>query len=228
LRVLEIGLGLPVAYAGMVLAEQGVGVERWLSPKMDDPLQTDELVWWWAMHGKELVSCHARMVATLQPRSVDAVIDNLRPATWAGWEIDREAIARRLGIPWVSLEDDLGYRSTGAIALARSWLEKGNTVPPELAETAAGLWMAFKTLASRTRPGLHRLGHGSVMQKLVPAEMLLGKPGRVRSVLDPWMIREGQIAGAQSEWRGERLFEMTRDLEWKRSHLRSRAGRITI
>jgi len=227
LRVLEIGLGLPVAFAGMVLAEQGHQVTRWLAPRHKDPLMEDELVWWWSMHGKELVGREAREAAGIKTGEFGGVIDNLRVEAWDRWGVDREAVARRVGIPWVSLVDDCGYRSTGAIASARSWWEPGQPISPDLAETTAGLMMAFKLLAAHSRSGLHRLGFAACLQKMVPAELMLGK--RPRPVpLDPEWRSDGLLVGARAEWRGELLTEVVRDREWKRRHMNTSSGRVRL
>lgn len=224
-------MGLPPAFAGMVLAEQGHEVTRWLAPKGSepDPLTEDELVWWWSMHGKELTARHAKLASELSLGSFGGIIDNLRPDAWSRWGVDRDKVARRLGAPWITLVDDSGYRSTGAIAAARSWWALGQPVAPQLAETAAGLMLAFKLLANVARPGLHRIGFAASLQKMMPAELMLGNaPERTRPPFDPEWWADGRLVGARAEWRGELLTEVVRDRDWKLRHFRTGAGRVKL
>lgn len=230
MRVLEIGLGLPPAFAGMLLAEQGHTVTRWLKPNSrHDPLLEDELVWWWSMHGKDLMQRHAREVNALRPGAFNAIIDNLRTETWERWGVNREATARRLGVPWVTLADDCGYRSTGAIALARSWWSLGVPTPPQLAETTAGLVLAFKLLSLQNRSGWHRVGFAAALQKLMPAELQLGNAYADEGPhVDAEWMAEGTLFGARAEWRGELLAEPVRSREWKLQHMPTSVGRVRL
>ncbi len=230
MRVIEVGLGLPVAFAGMVLAEQGIEVHKWLKPGGHDPLFDRELAWWWSAHGKDLIPRHGRELATLRPGDCQGIIDNLRDDTWQAWGVDRAAVARRIGVPWVSLADDVGYRSTGAIAAARSWWAGGKALEPDIAETTAGLMMAFKLLAMRGRGRHCRLPFAAALQKMVPCELMQGKDRRRDEAppIKPEWWADGRLVGAKAEWRGELLSELVRDRAWKLRHMPTAAGRVTL
>ena len=89
MRVLELGSYLVPAYAGLLLAEQGHQVTKWVSPTGPDPIEgliDGAALWAWVNHGKqEVYPRHAADVAGLEPGSVDGIIDNVRASTWERW-----------------------------------------------------------------------------------------------------------------------------------------------
>lgn len=236
MRVLELGGYISVGFAGMVLAEQGHTVTKWTLKERDPIFTCDraEEIWTWLHGGKVIVAQHAKSAAGLRPGQFDAVIDNIRAATWESWGVDRSQVARRCGMPWVALEDELGHRSFDAIAQARSWMEYGPYLPIWAGDTTAGLWMAFKALSARGYGRLYRLGQASLMQKLVEGELVIPRePGKLerpawdRDIYGPW-VRAGQVEGAEVEFKGELYQEPIRDRDWKLRNLRHRNGRILV
>lgn len=231
MRVLEIGNYIAVAYAGMVLAEQGHAVTKWVNGR--DPtmsLRRGEELWAWINHGKALVRADIRSLpydATLG--QVDVVIDNVRAQTFDAMRIDPAALAAAHGLRWVSLRDDGGDRSFDVVAQARSWLEYGPWLPIYLGDTAAGLWLAFKALATRDLPvGHYVLYQASCLQKLVEGELVIDQARDGQSV--PWdreeyCVRDG---AARVHFKGADYVEPIRDRAWKLAHLHHQNGRIAI
>jgi hypothetical protein len=68
-KVLEIGSYVSVAYAGMLLAEQGHTVEKWTQAGRDPilGLRSGDALWAWINHGKTVVDKHARRSLTCNP-----------------------------------------------------------------------------------------------------------------------------------------------------------------
>ena len=240
LRVLEVGNYLAIAYAGMVLAEQGHEVIKWYSPK--DPLldlnQGEEL-WSWLNAGKELIECHASQVNhwVQGSRPFDVVIDNFRPQAWEKWGVNLQHVANQHGIVWVSLRADVGDRSVDMVAQARSWLEYSPWIPFYLGDTCAGLWLAFKAAAC-DRPGHYSIGQASCLQKLVEGELMIDVPRHPRwqpenhlkqHPLDPdTYYFDGDRGETAIDYRGHMMREPVRDRGWKLKHLWHQDGRIVI
>ena len=227
-RVLELGSYVVPAYAGMVLAEQGHHVTKWVKPGADPILglhRGDEL-WRWINHGKRLEDRHPRDLLSTDERW-DIVIDNFRPSTLAKWSIDPARIAKDRGLRWVSLRSEVGEVSFDLIAQARSWMEFCPWVPFYVGDTVAGLWVAFKALAG-DEPGHFVIGHATCMQKLVEGELVIDVDRRGDAI--PWdqerytcVEREAVI-----DYRGTTYREPARSREWKLAHLWHHDGRMVI
>src|SRR5579859_1356704 len=107
LRVLELGNYVVPAYAGMILAEQGHEVRKWVNGR--DPilsLHRGNELWAWINHGKTLEERHPREIA--EDWWPQVILDNFRPSTLAGWGIDPKAIAEKRALVWVSMRSELG------------------------------------------------------------------------------------------------------------------------
>jgi hypothetical protein len=247
LRVLELGSYVSVAYAGMILAEQGHQVTKWINPdptKVGDPilgLRGGLALWRWINHGKTTVGRDVREVEELQAGQWDVVLDNVRLATWWRWGIDPAAVAERAGVVWVSLRADDAApesrrwdpeaRSFDALAQARAWGDHIGYVPAYLGDTSAGLWLAFKALAAPV--GHHVVYQATALAKLVEGEGVV-TPARNGSST-PWdepgtygrdPDRPG--GGVRVLYRGETYTEPFRGEEWRREHLRHQDGRYVI
>jgi len=229
-RILELGSYIIPAYAGMILQEQGMTVEKWWTEK--DPvlgLRRGDELWDWLNNGKVMrKDVHARSVLDLEPGDVNGVIDNFRASTWERWGVDPAEQAARLGVPWVSMRADVGERSFDAIAQARAWMEHGPYVPFYVGDTAGGLWAAFKLLAARGRPGHHPIYQATCLAKLVEGELMVDEP---RVGMPPWDEPGTYGAdgdGVRVEYRDEVLLEPVRDRAWKLEHLRHNGGRLVV
>ena len=232
LRVLELGIFVVPAYAGMVLAEQGAIVEKWTNGR--DPIlgcRSGAELWAWINHGKTLVN---RPVTSLlsDPPEVDIVIDNFRPSRLAGWGVDPALLAMRHGWVWVSMRSEVGERSFDLIAQARSTAEYGPHIPFWLGDTAGGLWMALKALAMYVagKPGHYVLGQASVLQKLVEGELVVERPEPFPGNVVPWDADPYFMTGeaAVVEYKGERMEEPIRSREWKWTNLWHVEGRMRV
>lgn len=233
-RVLELGSYVAPAYAGMVLAEQGWHVTKWVKADTDPILALDHgrELWEWINHRKAVLEIEMAS-ETLEEclPGTEVVLDNFRPAALDRWKIDPEELARRHGVRWISLRAEDDGRSFDIIAQARSTMEYGPAVPWILGDTAAGLWMAFKATCDRT-PGHHVLRQASVLQKLVEGELVIDRPAVQEWT--PWDAPgtygpDGEDPqGVRVVFRGETVTEPVRDRAWKLEHLDHVDGRIRI
>ncbi len=151
MKVLELGNYIIPAYAGMVLAEQGHEVVKFTNGR--DPilgLQRGPELWAWINHGKVLRDDHPRTV--LDGPAFDIILDNFRPTTLKAWGITPVELCQRFGYRWISMRPEVGDRSFDVLAQAQAWMEFCPYIPFYIGDTAPGLWMAFKALAS-TEPG---------------------------------------------------------------------------
>lgn len=230
-RVLELGSYVSVAYAGMLLAEQGHRVEKWVSPTRADPIQglrRGAALWDWINKDKAVVRRHAVAVSDVPAGTYDVVLDNVRRETWRRWGLDPEVEAQRLNVAWISLRDELDGRSFDVVAQARAWMDHAGYVPFYVGDTAAGLWLAFK--ACNAAVGHHVLGQASVLAKLVEGELCV--PTRRDGVAPPWdepgTYGAHPATGASVIFRDEAVTEPVRDDEWRWNNLRHRDGRIIV
>ncbi|MCK6683896.1 MAG: CoA transferase [Thermoanaerobaculia bacterium] len=222
--MLELGSFIVPAYAGMVLAEQGHEVEKWWT--RDDPvlhLNAGDQLWRWLNEPKRLIEKRVSREALEKALSAfDVVIENIRPATWKAWGIDRAALADRHPIRWVSMEAEVdGGRSFDAVAQAQALGGISPPIPFYIGDTAGGLWLAFKALASPEH-GHFRLFQASCLAKLVEGELMVPRQAWDRS------LYRLDAEGAAVEFRGEVVREPLRDTEWRRLNLRHREGRLQI
>lgn len=244
MRVLELGSYVAPAYAGMILAEQGHEVVKWVKPDADPilGLRDGDALWEWINHGKRVVDMDARLVAA-GAEEFDVVIDNIRADTWARWGVDPEHVATSLGLPWVSLRDDFDGRGFDAVAQARAWGDHVGYVPTYIGDTSAGLWLAFKALsmAQQGETGHRVLHQGACLAKLIEGEGVV-TPSRPRSRANRWTPpwdepgTYGRETGASYwepgtvvQFKGETIREPFRDEAWRRAHLRhDGSGRYVI
>lgn len=235
MRVLEIGSYVSVAYAGMLLAEQGYDVTKWVAPKPStDPilgLEHGDELWSWINAGKRVIERDARDLNAISLLDMGIVLDNVRPSTLERWGIEPATLAEQWGLIWVSLRSEVGERSFDVIAQARSWMEYGPWLPFYAGDTAAGLMMAFKALAklAKHEHGHYVLGQASCLQKLVEGELLVDAPQRLDRTRWDRELYSASRHGAEVVYRGELIQEPVRDREWKLAHLYHNGhGRIRI
>jgi hypothetical protein len=232
MRVLELGVYIVPAYAGMILAEQGHDVVKWMGSRPDPVLglYRGAELWAWLNTGKRVITRHARRIVAVKPGEYDVVVDNIRASTWREWGIDPASEARRLGVSWASMRDDLepDGRSFDAVAQARAWGDHLGYIPFYIGDTAGGLWLAFKALASP--PGHHVVYQATSLAKLVEGELVVIEP-RAGVDTPPW-DRPGEygcdVDGVRVRYRGAWVTEPFRDVSWRVRHLHHRGGRLTI
>lgn len=234
MRILELGSYVIPAYAGMILAEQGHQVEKWLSPTTDDPvlgLRRGDELWAWLNEGKKVHAEPADHVTELEVGEYDVIIDNIRAQTWQRWGVDQAEVAARLRIPWVTMRDDFDGRSFDAIAQARAWGDHLGYLPVYIGDTSGGLWLALKALStvSQGQTGLHILRQAACLAKLVEGELIVeaDRPGGT----PPWDAPGTYGAtseAARVEYRGEIVTEPMRGPSWRRENLAHQDGRYRI
>lgn len=231
-RVLELGSYIVPAYAGMLLAEQGYQVVKWLADRPDPVLGLDrgDELWAWLNAGKTIVVRHAESVTSIEPGEYDIILDNIRAVTWLRWGVDLAVEADRLQVRWISMRDDLtpDGRSFDAVAQARAWGDHIGYLPIYIGDTAGGLWLAFKALAAP--PGHHVVYQAAALAKLVEGELVVSA-NRIGRDAPPWdepgtYGRDGSSVSVL--YRGERIVEPFRDDKWRLECLRHRDGRLTI
>jgi hypothetical protein len=233
MRVLEFGQSFSVAYAGMVLAEQGHQVTRWTNPSAPDIVESffrsGPELWAWLTEGKVLVPKAAAEVAGMTPGLFDVIIDNFTPAAWQRWDVDPASQAKRLNVTWVSIRDDFGDWSFDAIAQARAWGDHLGYIPAYLGDTVAGLWAAFKALAAP--PGHHVIGQAVCLAKMIEGELVVPPP-RPRDgktiVFEPDDDYGPDGDGVTVTYRGQKKHEPFRDDRWRRENLPNVNGRFTV
>ena len=233
MKILEFGQSFSIAYAGMVLAEQGHDVTRWMNPNGAPDLVESYFLkgpelWKWLTEGKTIATRAARDVTGLEPGEFDAVIDNISGDTWEKWGVDCPAEAERLGVTWVSLRDDLGGRSFDIIAQARAWGDHAGYIPFYVGDTASGLWVAFKVLAAPH--GHYVIGQATCLAKLVEGELVV--PATRNGQSAPFEMASGVYGpdgdGVSAIYPGGLLHEPYRDDTWRREHLPNRNGRYLV
>ena len=231
-RVLELGNYVAPAYAGMVLVEQGLEVEKWTLG--NDPvlgLKRGDELWAWLNEGKTLLANRAEDV-TQALGAFSIVIDNFRPSAWARWGIDRVAVAQEHQVVWVSLESEVGDTSFDILAQMRAWGDKAPYIPFYIGDTAAGLTLAFKALARLQLQawGWYPVGHATALAKLAEGELIIDEPRDGLAV--PWDTEryafDAEKGAAVVEYRGRVFEEPPRDRAWQLEHLRHIKGRMKI
>lgn len=240
MKILELGSYIAPAYAGMVLAEQGHHVEKWLHPDKLDPtleLNHGRELWAWINEGKTLAKhdIPGMLHEKLHHDPPDVVIENIRDVTWVRWNLSPDRLAREHGIRWVALRSEVegngtaptGWMSFDVIAQARSTLTLAPWVPYYLGDTAAGLWMAYKAVV-QPNPGFYAIGHATCLRKLVEGELVVTPP-RGRNG-NPWDrdVYKATECHAIVDYRGHRIVEPIRDDDWQRNHLWHENGRCIV
>jgi len=235
-RVLEIGNYVSVAYAGMILAEQGHEVTKWISGKPDpiEELDGGSDLWEWINDRKRMVVTHGNQVINLGAAVVDCgfdlIIDNVRAETWERWGVDPAREADRLMIPWVSLRDDFDGRGFDAIAQARAWGDHVGYIPVYIGDTSAGLWIAFKGLSMLAAGdyGHTVIRQAACLAKLVEGELIEVSRDGSRPPWDPPGTYGATEEGTEVHYRGEIIKEPFRSAEWRRANLQHHEGRIDV
>lgn len=239
MRVLELGNTIAPAYCGMLLAEQGHEVVKWMLPP--DPIHRlyrgRELAAW-LNHGKIMRERHARDLLTLTDSIdwPDVLLENFRPSTLQKWGIDPPALAAKYGVIWISMRSEVGEVSFDLLAQMRSWAEYTDWTPFYVGDTSAGLWMAFKACAmyADCKWGHYVLGQASCLQKLVEGELLDslnvdGERSRDKLVWNPDHYRfDAKSREAHIDWKAQTFREPVRDRAWKLANLWHDDGRIRI
>jgi hypothetical protein len=236
--VLEMGNYISVAYAGMLLAEQGYDVYKVIHPTKKDPilqLRHGKELWDWINHGKKFIIAELpNGLPFLTAVKPDIVIENVRQATWQGrWCNIMAELCLHFDPRWVGLRDELGDKSFDVIAQARAFLNFSPRAAFYLGDTAAGLWMAFKASCSN-EGGMFMLHQASILHKLVEGEMVV-KANRTRGHLPSTKtFWDKEIFGANdrvafAEYKGEIISEPIRDHKWRWANLKHDGkGRIII
>jgi hypothetical protein len=169
---LEIGQGLALAYAGMLLAEQGHRVTKYAPPRetAGDPVHSMEdgdLLWQWVNHGKQLVDVYPQALTDegfwRQPAGrPQIVLEDVDADELKRIGLDPAKLARDRGVVWVSIRSEV--RDMPELQAEHAWC----------AETLPGLLAAFKAVASLGRPGYYPIGRASAFAKLTPGELTIG------------------------------------------------------
>lgn len=232
IRVLELGNFIVPAYAGMILAEQGLDVTKWVNGK--DPILScrgGKSLWRWVNEGKTLDTKDAPLVCK-EAGNYDIIIDNFRPSTLKKFKVDPVAIAKNFGVVWVSMRSEVGEISFDLIAQARSTAKDFGHIPFWLGDTSGGLWVAFKALTMflQDKPGHYVLGQSSCLAKLVEGEMVVKRPKPIHGNVVPWDADPYHMnnENALVEYKGETIIEPVRSARWKRSNLWHKNGRFKI
>lgn len=235
MRVLEIGSYVSIAYAGMILREQGCEVTKWLgtSPDPVEELKGGERLWSWLNENKTTTVKHGSTVRDLQRGDFDVIIDNVRAETWQRWGVNPEVWANNLGVTWVSLRDDFDGRGFDAIAQARAWGDHIGYLPVYLGDTGGGLWLAFKALAMYANG--ERSEHFVIRQAACLAKLVEGELLEVErdGYTPPWdepgtygLAPEGYAT--EVHYRGEIIKEPFRSAQWRRENLKHENGRLIV
>jgi len=232
IKVLELGNFIVPAYAGMILAEQGLNVTKWVNGK--DPILTcrnGKNLWSWVNEGKTLQNKDAALVCK-EAGDYDIIIDNFRPSTLEKLKIEPVKIARNFGVVWVSMRSEIGEISFDLIAQARSTAKDFGHIPFWLGDTSGGLWVAFKALSMflQGKHGHYTLGQSSCLAKLVEGEMVVKRPTPIPGNVVPWDPDPYRMndENALVEYKGKTIIEPIRSKRWKKANLWHNNGRFKI
>lgn len=237
-NVLELGNFISVAYAGMVLAEQGYRVEKWTAEPGRDPLFTlhrGEDLWHWLNDKKRAVIEQPITKDALEDwlcqRPDGMILDNIRASTWERWGICPELIAHDFFCRWVSIRPDVGEYGFDPVAQCQAIREYGPQIPWYIGDTAAGLWAAFKLIAGQ-ESGHFVVWQSSVLAKLVEGELMfedLDWSGPV-SPFSKGTTYEVNADGVRLSYRDKFVVEEPiRNRAWKLAHLHhDGTGRLVV
>lgn len=225
LRILELGSYIAPAYAGMILAEQGHQVTKWSKTDPIHDLINGDQLWDWINAKKKIEDRHFEEVLSLKRGDFDIIIDNVRADTWQKLHVSPENLANKLDVVWVSLRADDDKRSFDIIAQARAWGDFG-TLPFFIGDTAAGLWLAFKALA--TGKGHHIIRHATCLAKLVEGEAQINMENRATYPFDQPNTYGVQNDIAYVVFKDEKITEPMRDYQWRLRNLPNEGGRFTV
>lgn len=221
MKVLEVCRYIAPAYAGMVLAEQGVQVDKWVMT--DEPILTlkhGEQLWEWINHGKNLSPIAGRKIE--DARGYDAILTNLRP-------VNVNDVAQKTRAAVIKLTPVGCDRSFDVVAQMQAWGDFAPWVPFYLGDTVAGLWMAFKAMTAKPGMGCE-IQHPAALSKLVELELSPLNDRRLSTEV-PWESTEHyavQNGQAVVNYNGEIITEKARNSAWRWQNLRHANGRILI
>lgn len=209
------------AYAGMILAEQGHEVIKWVIPK-EPILNIDhgQEIWEWINYGKRMEDIAGRRMES--GTDFDVILTNLRSA-------DAEQIGEKTGATVVKLTSVGVSRSFDVIAQAQAWGDFAPWMPFWIGDTVAGLWMAFKALAV-PKGTICEIQHPAALAKLVECELNEINDHRERH-RTPWENHDNyhlSECAAKVLYNEAFVTEDRRDAEWRRVHLKQTNGRINI
>lgn len=240
MRVLELGNYVVPAYAGMILAEQGARVVKWVNGR--DPilgLKHGDRLWQWINDRKTLWYLSPELLYSTPDwlNEFDIVLDNFRPETLERWGIDPKELANKYDLVWCSMRSEVPGRSFDLLAQARSTMEFAPWAPYWIGDTAGGLWLAFKTLAmyAAENCGHYTIGQASVLRKLVEGELTMPDVDRSGDSI-PWEVEPYRVETdddgnrtAVVQYKGDEQREPVRDIEWQLANLwHDGTGRIMV
>lgn len=221
MRILEVCRYVAPAYAGMILAEQGHEVVKWILPR--EPileLAHGDVIWDWINHGKQLEQIGQRRME--QAPGFDAILTNLRSA-------DVQMIAQQTGATVIKLVPTATDMSFDVVAQVQAWGDFCPWLPFWIGDTAAGLWMAFKAL-SAPKGAACEMQHAAALAKLVECELL--EVNRNRSAnKTPWESKKHygiDKKGAVVKYHQSLFREHVKDFSWKKANIPNINGRIII
>jgi len=171
MTIIEIGSYIAPAYAGMLLAEQGFEVVKFLSPSRPDPtltLKHGKEMWAWLNRGKVIRELDASP-SLLDEYAGCPLVTNLRPEAWTRRSCN--PLRNRL-VSWI--RGRLSGRSYDVCAQVHSLSRFCPPIPFFLGDTAAGLWAAFaitSAMAQGYATGCAIIYQEDGLSKLVEGEL---------------------------------------------------------
>jgi hypothetical protein len=214
MRILEIGKYVSVAYAGMLLAEQGhtvIKMQANYEPVLD--LKKGNELLSWLNDGKEVYPNTGVAVRDLvATHSIDTVISNVPTIA-----PDDCGDARLIKIKPTGRE-----KGFDIFAQAQIFSELGFKAPFFIGDTVAGLFAAF--LATSTDRKYSVVGQGEALQKIIEGELLVTKP------VGGWdkTLYEMNDFSARVEYRGKVLEQPKWSRQDKLNNLNHISGRISF
>jgi len=163
MRILEIGKYISVAYAGMLLAEQGHDVIKIAAA--NDPileLRKGRELYDWINHGKTMMPRDELSVAEHVRRlNPDVVIENV------------PSLTPIKNVRWISIRPS-GNLQKGFDILAQAQAFNGFNVPFYIGDTVSGLFAAY--LATASQKMHHTVGQAEALTKIMEGELVVEKP----------------------------------------------------
>ena len=214
MRILEIGKYISVAYAGMLLSEQGHDVIKILAnyePVLK--LRNGDKLFDWLNYKKITYKNHNLSVKSLVDKyNIDVVISNVPDISL------KHCGKARL----VKIKPTCRKRGFDIFAQAQIFSELNFHAPFYIGDTVSGLFAAF--LAISTSREYSEVGQGEALQKIIEGELLVDKP------LSGWDIESYNMNNKEAKvfYRGKIL----RQRKWTRNdklkNLNHNEGRISF